>query len=160
MKTISYPTHLEFGGKGVGLAIETKRPQIQTHAVLLITLIGVISGIALNAVAEENNCSFCNNFVILNAKRAQCFLTVYDDRTARLQEAGRGFVELNLDICEKGSQLRKKDPYVALRPRPEDTSLIYLDSKSLICLFNYIKNIPSFKYFEPEKKIYIQEICK
>jgi len=113
-----------------------------------------------NSKASEV-CDFCNTSVLLNNERATCFLSIYDDRLAKLKNSNVGFVRVNLGKCAGRKKTGSKGVVDPKSPIPEAdlaSEVVYLDETSLTCIKRTIdKNETDF---DPIKELQLDVLCR
>lgn len=103
-------------------------------------------------------CEFCSPVIFLNQERAKCFVSQFDKRVEKLADAGRSFVEINLEGCDEQGTTRSKSVVQAPGdPDFEGGAKIYLDGEHMVCLRDHILANPDA--FDPNQTLKLSEIC-
>jgi len=113
-----------------------------------------------NSYASEV-CDFCTPSVTLNEERAECFLSIYNNRLEKLHSSNVGFVRVNFGECSGGKVSGTKgvvDPGGTIPNESTASEIVFLDEAGLICLKNTIDTDKTG--FTPIKELQLDVICK
>lgn len=105
-------------------------------------------------------CDFCNTTVLIDNSRAECFLTIYEDRLDKLLKSNVGYVRVNLDECSGAKQTGSKgvvDPDSAIPDKELSSKVVFLDENSLNCIKETIDSEGS--NFDPIQELNLDVIC-
>ena len=126
--------------------------------------IGIAVGLSLMsdmpAVADEQaaGCDFCSPKVVLDARRALCFMEIYEERLRNLDDTSKGLMRIDLESCPvrtRGVFDNGKVPGVNTRKLGR---VVFLDNLRISCLEKIISETSIG--FDPSRVFVLKDVCK